>query len=244
MARPVFIATTLTGRTTYIASPTQIDISSFGLNGRRDLLLPLAWLKPDYERVERHRPLLAVTTLSICALFVWAMFKIGEAGEPLSQIVHLVAPLLAGPLAVGLRALFPYVWYEFRDRNGHVRFAVIREPFQTKACDAFVAQLQVSIELARGSLPDENRDEYLAQLELPDAPPPQHVWKLSVGAGVASAVLPWAGDFARDAGGALIVMALSFAGMTLAAVSFHQKERLRWLALLGAACSLVPAFLF
>lgn len=247
MTHPTFIQNAwLGGRAIFHVSGAKIEISSRSLGQKLEAQFLLSELSPVSRRISEFKPKLALILFGMAFLagnFVWWLHDIDEHLGKL--IVHYCYPFIAIPVALGVRALFPFVRFEFRKVDGGAAFQIFEEVHQKKACAAFVAQLSLCIEAAKGSVLTSEIGSLLDRLE-PTSTPVEHRWKGSMIFGALAVLLPPIPSYADVLGGVgvLVVMGCTIGSMIFCAVSFSAKERFRWLSLLGASMGLVPPFFY
>lgn len=247
MANPTFIQRPmLDGRVIFHVSGEKLEVTSYGLGGKAELVIPLIDLSPNYTRVSRHRWVLAMGLLGLSALLFGIIWASLTSDEPHNHLARELGILLAVTLSYGVRSLMPFVHYEFRSRDGKNTLRVFREIYQAKECDAFIAQLAACIQAVHGGLTPAEIAQQLDSIEARPADPFQKQWVLALVFGALAAVLPALPGFTHklDAFGLLLVIGLTIGAMTCCVYSFLHKERLRWLSLIGAALGLVPPLFY
>lgn len=247
MARPTFIQSAWGGFAIFQVTQDYLEVSPRYLGGRKDLHIPLRLLSASPQRVVKYSRHWAVILLSVAALLGWVIWKLISYGEPYGHFVRYVEPMILPFLIGGARALFPFVRYEFRDADsGRIAFNVLREMHQGRACDAFVAQLMVCIDAAKGALPPDALAQHLQSIEAPTPPPFARRWLLSIIFGAAAAGLPWVPGFVylSDPFTLPIIMICAIFGLLLGVLAFMRGEPHRWFALIGMISAIIPPYFY
>lgn len=239
MPSPIFIQRGFGGRAIFLVSSRNLEITTSSLRGRWVQHHLLHSLDPTPKRIAEYSPQLLVSMTVVSILFGQWIWQLLRAGPAFVLFAEALLPVLLVTTAIGLRALLPFVRYEFSYCNGAPAFNVHREPYQGRDCDNFVAELIVCIDAARGRLERESITDLVAGIASPPVPPAEWKWLGALVCGSIAAILPFVHGFDRtfDAMAGPVLLAFNAGSVILAVYSFLGKERRRWLALLGVAAT-------
>lgn len=250
----VFIQRGRLGRTIFRMRGDQLDIDvwRFGLRGRSSFALRS--LSPDYE----------IRAVRVHWLYLWPAFVALVAGViiylmlsvpfPFRSLVIYPGIFLAVGVAGFVHGLKRVEFFLFSDHWKRPVVQVLREPGETKACDAFVTELIYRIEQSNAGLPilvtPEDSASPRSAVRLPLLPEDSrpaaagNCWLLAIVCGFLGAA-PLAVPPLADRGGEgllLLMFLLIVAALVYAALSYAQRERHRHRALIGAILALVSLY--
>jgi hypothetical protein len=237
----------LEGRAIFHVSGDKLEVTTYGLSGKSEFVYPLGDLSPHCTKVSQRKLALAFGLLAISAILGAVIWKGLTSDEPANHFIYKLGLFLAVIFSYSVRAMLPFVHYEFRRQDGQKAFNVFRELHQTKECDAFVSQLSLCIEAAQGGLIPADISGHLRDIETgKKGLPIENKWISALVFGACAALLPLIPGYTDilSGFGALLVIGCTIGGMSLCVLSFLAKERWRWLSLIGAALGMVPPLFY
>ncbi len=245
MSRPTFVEKSPFGSVIFQINGLDLEIVNCRFGNRDRVNVPLRSLNAKFTRVSRVIPATLIVPLFMVLISaVSAWWLLGQDALPRHLIVWSVGFGCLG-LVVALQLSRPFVFYQFKDQWGRLRFSVMREKHQAAECDAFVAELTLRIQITHSDLPANTVSQWSENgpyhaHERQTTVRREWKWSASLVLGtLANLVLLLPG--ATPTNGAFILLfPLICAGLLFGGWSIEAKEQCRFWGAIGISISLLP----
>jgi hypothetical protein len=251
MPRSFFIQKSRLGRAIFEVTEDAVLRSSRLFGVRDETSVPLRALNPEPQhRGVRYTWVIVISGI-IAAVSVVAVRVAWLAPEGLSTGLSTYPFFFLGIALITAIRFTPRVHFvEFHDHWGHCRISIVREPHQAEECDAFVTALAARIKLANIDLSEAERQELLRASVGHEASTNLSRCslkaKLSVILGLTAALFPVTPVISTLFAEFMLPITIlgSTAAITCAALVILNRERGRWLALVGLIAGVIPLIFY
>lgn len=252
MSRVFFIQNSRAGRAIFELTACDLTISTRFVGRRQETTTELRCLQAEPRRRSVRMTGVLIFCGAIAVLSVMVLRLVWIAPEGLRGGLAFYPLLFLGvSLVTAIRYTPRLELIEFHDHWGRCKISIVRERHQQDECDTFIAALAARIALAQAEISSEQRRQLLreeapAQLSGPGEARYSLNSKLSVILGLAATLLPPAPFVSTLLADMMlpIVVLCSTGSIACASLSILNKEKGRWLAVIGFFIGLLPVVFY
>lgn len=251
MADVVFIQRSRFGRSVFTLRGSDLDIHSNTFGRKAAAVIPLRSLSADYT----------VSAVRVPALIWWPLVLAAGCFGLFHLIIDYdIVPVLIGTYPIMFALVFVWAalkgiarveYFTFTDQWKKPLFSILRERGQEQDCDAFVTELLERLERLDNGLAAEPAASVAAPVssvrlssddDTQRETRRENRWIWAMAAGVVSTAFPIAVFHEPDLNvfSLPVVVVASTGGLIAGVLSFTEKERRKYWAIVGIALCIVP----